>query len=92
MAKMSGADTPTEIAEWGAHHRTQVEELLRIRPKRMPERSTYRRVLAYEVYETEIERLVGEYNQAEERGDICALDGKALLACRNEKMGHPNMP
>jgi len=87
MAKMSGADTPTEIAEWGAHHRTQVEALLRIQPKRMPERSTYRRVLAYEVYETEIERLVGEYNQAGERGDICALDGKALLGMSKREDG-----
>jgi predicted transposase YbfD/YdcC len=87
MAKMSGADTPTEIAEWGAHHRTQVEGVLRIQPKRMPERSTYRRVLAYEVYETEIERLVGEYNQAGERGDICALDGKALLGMSKREDG-----
>ena len=79
LAKLSGADTPTAIAEWGHHHQGELETVLRIKPKRMPERSTYRRLLAYKVYETEIERLVGEYNQSGERGDICALDGKALL-------------
>jgi predicted transposase YbfD/YdcC len=87
LAKLSGADSSTEIAEWGIHHRDKVEELLRIKPKRMPERSTYRRVLAYQVYEAEIERLVGEYNQAGERGDICALDGKALLGMSKREDG-----
>ena len=87
LAKLSGFDSPTEIAEWGIHHQTELEELLRIKPKRMPERSTYRRILAYQVYETEIERLVGEYNQAGERGDICALDGKALLGMAKREDG-----
>jgi predicted transposase YbfD/YdcC len=87
LAKLSGADSPTAIAEWGMHHQSEVEALLRIKLKRMPERSTYRRLLAYQVYETEIERLVGEYNQAGERGDICALDGKALLGMAKREDG-----
>lgn len=87
LAKLSGADSPTEIAEWGCHHQSELAVLLRIKPKRMPERSTYRRILAYQVYETEIERLVGEYNQAGERGDICALDGKALLGMAKREDG-----
>ena len=53
----------------------------------MPERSTYRRILAYQVYEEEIERLVGVYNQTGERGDICALDGKALLGMAKREDG-----
>ena len=60
LAKLSGANSPTEIAEWGVYHQSEVEALLQIKPKRMPERSTYRRILAYKVYETEVERLVGE--------------------------------
>lgn len=87
LAKLSGADSPTAIAEWGVHHRSEVEELLQIKLKRMPERSTYRRILAYQVYEEEIERLVGEYNQTGERGDICALDGKALLGMAKREDG-----
>ncbi|HET8669143.1 MAG TPA: transposase family protein, partial [Candidatus Saccharimonadales bacterium] len=73
LAKLSGANSPTEIAEWGVYHQSEIEALLRIKPKRMPERSTYRRILAYKVYETEVERLVGEYNQDGEHGPICAL-------------------
>ena len=87
LAKLSGADSPTAIAEWGVHHQSEIEELLQTKLKRMPERSTYRRILAYQVYEEEIERLVGVYNQTGERGDICALDGKALLGMAKREDG-----
>jgi predicted transposase YbfD/YdcC len=89
LAKLSGANSPTEIAEWGIYHQSEIEALLRIKPKRMPERSTYRRILAYKVYETEVERLVGEYNQDGERGTICALDGKAMLGMSKREDGTP---
>ena len=59
LAKLSRADSPTAIAEWGIHHQGEIEIVLRIKPKRMPERSTYRRLKTYKVYETEIERMVG---------------------------------
>jgi len=87
LAKLSGANTPTAIAEWGIHHQNELETLLQIKPKRMPERSTYRRILAYKVYVAEIERLVGEYNQQGEHGDIYALDGKALLGMPKREDG-----
>jgi predicted transposase YbfD/YdcC len=87
LAKLSGADSPTAVAEWGHHHQSEIEIVLRIKPKRMPERSTYRRILAYKVYETEIERMVGAYNQSGARGDICALDGKALLGMLKREDG-----
>jgi predicted transposase YbfD/YdcC len=87
LAKLSGANTPTEIAEWGNHHQSEIELLLRVKHKRMPERSTYRRMVAYQLYESEIERLVGEYNQQGERGDIYALDGKALLGMPKREDG-----
>lgn len=87
LAKLSGANTPTAIAEWGDHHQNELEALLQIKPKRMPERSTYRRILAYKVYVAEIERLVGEYNQQGAHGDIYALDGKALLGMPKREDG-----
>jgi predicted transposase YbfD/YdcC len=87
LAKLSGANTPTEIAEWGNHHQSEVELLLKVKHKRMPERSTYRRIVAYQLYEREIERLVGEYNQQGEQGDIYALDGKALLGMPKREDG-----
>lgn len=89
LAKLSGANTPTEIAEWGHHHQDELQLLLKVAHKRLPERSTYRRILAYKVYETEVERLVREYNQAGERGEICALDGKALLGRSKHEDGTP---
>ena len=89
LAKLSGANSLTEIAEWGVYHQLEVEALLQIKLKRMPERSTYRRILAYKVYETEVERLVGEYNQGGERGAVCALDGKALLGMSKREDGTP---
>ena len=87
LAKLSGVNSPTAIAEWGIHHQGELEALLRIKTKRMPERSTYRRLLAYKVYETEVERVVGEYNQSGERGEIFALDGKALLGMSKREDG-----
>lgn len=89
LAKLSGANSPTEIAEWGMHHQSEVESLLKIKPKRMPERSTYRRIMAYQVYETEVERLVGEYNQAGQGGAVYALDGKAMLGMLKREDGTP---
>jgi predicted transposase YbfD/YdcC len=89
LAKLSGANSPTEIAEWGVYHQFEVEALLRIKLKRMPERSTYRRILAYKVYETEVERLVGEYNQQGNHGEVYALDGKALLGMSKREDGTP---
>jgi predicted transposase YbfD/YdcC len=89
LAKLSGANSPTEMAEWGVYHQSAIEAVLRIQRKRMPERSTYRRILAYKVYETEVERLVGEYNQGGERGTVCALDGKALLGMSKREDGTP---
>ncbi len=89
LAKLSGADTPTEMAEWGVYHQREIEALLQIKLKRMPERSTYRRMLAYKVHEAELERLVGAYNQSGERGNVCALDGKALLGMSKREDGTP---
>ncbi|MEW6239623.1 MAG: ISAs1 family transposase [Chloroflexota bacterium] len=89
LAKLSGADSPTAIAKWGVHHEKELKERLRIHPKRMPKRSTYRRVLAYNVYEMEVERLVGEYNRNGKCGEICALDGKALLGMLKREDGTP---
>ncbi len=87
LGKLSGMDNPTAIAEWGLHHQAELEDLLHIKVKRMPERSTYRRVLAYQVYEKEVERMVGEYNQSGQRGEICALDGKAILGMAKREDG-----
>jgi len=89
LAKLSGANTPTDIAEWGRYHGEELKSLLQVKNKSMPEKSTYRRILAHKVYEEEIERMVCEYNQQGEHGDIYALDGKALLGMPKREDGTP---
>ena len=40
--------------------------------------------MAYKVYEQEVARLVGEYNQGGEHGEVYALDGKARRGMRKK--------
>lgn len=84
LAKMCGANTPTEIAEWGENHKEEIVSLLKLKRPRVPEQSTYRRILAYRVYLEEVERLVGAYNQQGQQGEIYAMDGKALRGMRKK--------
>lgn len=84
LAKLCGANTPTEIAEWGENHREELIQLLKLKRANMPEQSTYRRIMAHKVYLEEVERLVGEYNQQGQHGNIYAMDGKALRGMRKK--------
>ena len=72
LAKLCGEDRPSGIAEWAKNHQEALVQLLHWTRPAFPSHSTYRRVLAYVVYHEEIERLVGEYNQAGEHGEVCA--------------------
>jgi predicted transposase YbfD/YdcC len=88
LAKLCGEDKPTEIADWGKNHQTELVRLLQWKRPRMPDQSTYRRVMAYKMYVDEIEGLVREYNQQGKQGKIYALDGKALRGMRKkDEMG-----
>ena len=78
LAKLCGANTPTELAEWGENHKEELIGFLKLKRAQVPEQSTYRRILAYKVYLDEVARLVGEYNQQGPQGKVYALDGKAL--------------
>jgi len=84
MAKLCGNDKPVEIADWGKHHREELVKLLQLERSKMPHHNTYRRIMAYTVYTEEIERLVGEYNQGGEHGQVYALDGKAVRGMRKK--------
>lgn len=89
MAKLCGEDKPQGIAEWAKHRQEELVKLLCLNWLRMPHHNTYRRILAYKVYEQEVERLVGEYNQRGEQGDIYAMDGKARRGMRKkDEEGH----
>jgi predicted transposase YbfD/YdcC len=84
MAKLCGEDKPQGIAEWAKHRYEELVKLLGLNWLRMPHHNTFRRILAYAVYEQEVERLVGEYNQRGEEGEIYALDGKARRGMRKK--------
>ncbi len=77
LAKLCGCDRPMEIADWARNHQAQLVQLLQLKRPKMPHYNTFRQMMAQVVYQEEIERLVGEYNQCGEHGEVYALDGKA---------------
>jgi predicted transposase YbfD/YdcC len=79
MAKLCGENTLLGIADWAKNRQAELVKILGL-----DRHNTYRRILAYVVYEEEIERLVGEYNQQGDQGEIYALDGKALRGMRKK--------
>jgi len=84
LAKLSGEDKPSGIAEWGKHHGAEIVKLLQLKKPRMPSLNTYRRALADTVCHEEIERMVGTYNQQGEHGEVYGLDGKAVRGMRKK--------
>lgn len=84
MAKLGGENNPMEIADWAKNRQAELVKLLCLERQTMPNHNTYRRILAYVIYEEEIERLVGEYNQQGEHGEVYALDGKAIRGMRKK--------
>ena len=84
LAKLSGEDKPTGIAEWGKHHGAEIVKLMHLKKSHMPSVNTYRRMLAEGVCQAEVERMVGQYNQQGEHGVVYALDGKAVRGMRKK--------
>ena len=84
LAKLSGEDKPSGIAEWGKHHGCQIVELMQLKKSRMPSLNTYRRILADVACQEEVERMVGKYNQQGDHGEVYALDGKAIRGMRKK--------
>ena len=84
LAKLCGEDRPLGIAEWAKNRQEELVKLLCLSRARMPSHHTYRRILAHQVYAEEVERLVGEYNQGGEHGEVYALDGKAVRGMRKK--------
>jgi predicted transposase YbfD/YdcC len=84
MAKMCGEDTPSAIADWAKNHQEQLITLMQLKRPKLPHYNTYRRIMACVVYEEEIARLVGEYNQRGDHGEVYAMDGKAPRGIRKK--------
>jgi predicted transposase YbfD/YdcC len=84
LAKLSGQDKPSEIADWAKNHADTLVRLLQLRRAWMPHHNTIRRVFQAIVSETEFEQLLEAYHQqpVDTLGEILALDGKALKGTR----------
>jgi predicted transposase YbfD/YdcC len=84
LAKLCGEDRPLGIAEWAHHRQEELVQLLCLSRAKMPSHHTIRRIMAYVVYQEEIERAVGEYNRCGQHGEVYALDGKAPRGMRKK--------
>jgi predicted transposase YbfD/YdcC len=81
LAKMGGEDNPTGIAEWVAHRKEDLIELLKLPRKSVPHHSTYRRILQEVIEPSQFEELIGEYERSRTRGMhevVVSIDGKTL--------------
>jgi len=81
MAKICGENHPTGIAEWAKHRSEMLVELLKLKRKKMPDHSTYGRILAEVVKVEELEQVSSEYLSGKKffgKQVLLAIDGKVL--------------
>jgi len=81
LAKLSGEDKPSGIAEWVKLRGAWIVKLLGLKRESMPHHNTYRRVLAEAIDAEEFEQLVRKRHQ--HRGKtgyqvVVAMDGKVV--------------
>lgn len=84
LAKLSGKDTPVEIADWCRNEAQALAQLLGLKREWMPHHNTYRRVFQNIVSVEEFEELMEAHHrqQNEADGEILVIDGKALRGTR----------
>jgi predicted transposase YbfD/YdcC len=80
LAKLSGMDSPSAIADWCQAHRAELVERLHLRYAGMPGHSTFRRLFAEVIDEDRFEQRLRSYT-AQQRGDpadscLRVIDGK----------------
>jgi predicted transposase YbfD/YdcC len=81
LAKLCGQNKIYGIADWAQQRSSYLVAALHLKRQRLPHHSTYRRVLAEEVDEEELEEIVGEYlSQLPRKGQavVVAIDGKTV--------------
>ncbi len=81
LAKLSGEDRPSGIADWVAHRREQVAQALGLGLVRAPHHNTYRRVLARAVAPEELDAAVSEFFRdlpQVGRSVLLGIDGKTV--------------
>ena len=94
LAKLSGEDRPSGIAEWVAHRRARLAQALGIRLPRAPHHNTYRRILAQAVGPGDLDAAVsGFFRDLPQVGGsvLISLDGKTVkgtIAAANPHGAH----
>ena len=81
LAKLCGQNKVYGIAEWAQERSSYLVEALQLKRKLLPHHSTYRRILAEEIAEEELEQIVGEYlSRLAKQGQevIVVIDGKTV--------------
>lgn len=81
LAKLSGEDRPSGIADWVKHRREQMAKVLGIRLARAPHHNTYRRVLSGTVEPSELDAAVGSFFREQSRvgrSVLVSIDGKTI--------------
>lgn len=81
LAKLCGQNKIYGIADWAQQRSSFLVEALQLKRQRLPHHSTYRRVLAEEIDEEELEQIVGEYlSKLPRKGQsvVIVIDGKTV--------------
>jgi predicted transposase YbfD/YdcC len=81
LAKLCGQDKPSGIAEWAQNRTQMLAAALKLKRKKMPHHSTYRRILEECLYAEQLQQLSSEYLLSRPkagRSVIVALDGKTV--------------
>ena len=81
LAKLSGEDTPSGIAEWAQYRTKTLSSYLNLDRKQMPHHSTYRRIMAEVLDADELEFLVSDYLIGKRyfgKKILISIDGKVL--------------
>jgi predicted transposase YbfD/YdcC len=87
MAKLCGEDTPSGMADWVKYRAEQFIDLLKLRRKRMPHHSTYRRIEAEVVDPEELEQMVSNVLAGRKffgKQVLLSMDGKVLRGTLDE--------
>lgn len=88
MAKLSGEDRPSGIAEWADYRSKELSELLQLKRKTMPHHSTYRRIMTEVVDANELEIFVSDYLVSKQyfgKKVLLSIDGKTLRGTLNDE-------
>ncbi|MHB0878859.1 MAG: transposase family protein [Anaerolineae bacterium] len=62
LAKLSGEDRPSGIADWVKHRRSQLAQALGLELARAPHHNTYRRVLAGAITPGQLDQVVSAFS------------------------------